>query len=214
MNKPNFNTRHGGFREDNAYLPDGLRVELNPMLTEGGLTADEARHFLNTCSGIAQMVMSGRRLQTFGRERDELGLVSVRALALLEAIEALHVDAREALELHAGEEVRLFHRDSEFLSSTWDAVDHLRRLCELAAQQLPPGKSDPDAMVGFGFTAFVVDAFWRRFERFPPADQNGWFVAFMQRIGEHLGLVCGPRPVRKAISEHAHYASSKNRPGP
>ncbi len=211
MSKPNFKTRPGGYREDPNYLPDGLRGELMPLLIEGELTVAEADSFLDTCRRLAQMVTAGRRLQTFGRERDELALVSARAKALLEAMEALHVDARESLEILAGEELRFFHRDDKFLSDSWSAVDRLKQLCERAAQQLPPGKSEPDVMVGHGFAVFVVEAFWCQFERLPPADQHGWFVAFMQRLGEHLGLVCGPRPVRKAITEHAHYASSQNR---
>lgn len=210
MTKPDFNTRHGGLL-NRRYLPDRLRCALKVLLADGGLTSEQAERFLDSCNELAQMVLGGRQ-QSFGVERDQLSKVSKAARDLLEALRGLDVDARESLEVHGGQETRLFHRDREFLSGTWDAVDRLASLCDAASAELPRERSDPAAMVGYGLTVHIVESFWRHFDRLPPADQNGWFVIFMQELGKELHLVCGPRPVRKAITEHPHYTSGGKAP--
>lgn len=202
LRKPPFLGDAGGW-EDLEFLPASLRLQLLPVILERQRhTPQEADDFLAACARAAQIVLDGRRRVTFAHERDQIEAVADAARDLLKAMQRLGGDAVEGIEAHTIHPTGL-------LSRTWDWVEVLEGATRDAVESIPSdARSKPDALTAAELTRLVVQAYWRRFGTLPPISQDGWFVAFMQRLGAHFGLQTGARPVRDAIDRARANASA------
>ena len=187
---------------DVKFLPEDLREELQLLMVDARLPKADTNAFLNHCERVARIVSESRAQIGHDIEKSQLGKIALKAHSLLAAINVTNEQTRETL-IDVAIDLRL-RKPGAFsgalLSLTWDYVQALEQAANYAAEQIELSRqAKPKIINGRDLTLLVVDAYWRRFNALPPADRAGWFAGFMQRLGEHLDMQCGPRIVGNAI---------------
>jgi len=219
--KPRFDPAGGGWREDVATtLPEEVCRELTLHALKG-LSKPDAEKMVQSAARCAQDMLMGRRGESFRDTRDQLLRVADAARELQKAMRMLGPTAIADVEAHeksaksgsenspvqwpeiAMETVRQHWPKDGVLSCSWDLVDALEQTTRYAAGYLPQGKGtqSPDVNAAVGLAYLVALAHQAHFDALPPKDRAGWFVDFMQALGNACGLDCGPRPVAAAVEQ-------------
>ncbi|VTU29518.1 hypothetical protein H6CHR_03211 [Variovorax sp. PBL-H6] len=202
------------------FLPGAFRGTLRRLLVnKGKLEEVDAEAFLERCSAWLQFVLEDGWEIGLGEEKEQLGRVAADARRLLATLTVVSQQTRDRLHLHS--EV-LKHKDDvpsvpktvlatirapgidrTIPSLTWDFVQALEVLAELASAGLKPSRqAKPEQFNAASFTGHVIDAFYLQFGELPPSAQESWFVEFMGKFKEKpYGLPCGPVIVRASIKE-------------
>lgn len=219
IKKPNLSCGTG-YMVDSKFLPVELRKVLMELIeAEAGLPKNKIDAFLDDCGEAAQMMVMDREQIGIGEEQKQLKAIATNAHRLLASINAANEKTRETLTSHSEylafgssppvklprkviADVRAYGTENTLLALAWDYVQALEQAAQYAAEQIVPSKqAKPEQVNGTRLASIVVDAYWQRFNALPPINQAGWFAGFMEYLGGHYKVACGPRIVNNAITQ-------------
>ena len=218
LKKPDLSVGHSCI-VDSKFLPEKLRNQLKDHLVGANMSTTQIEGFLDDCGIATQKIVLDREQIGIGKEKTELEAIATNARRLLVSINAANSQTRDTLtavseELAFGTNptVKLPRKvitdvrdgiNTPLLALAWDYVQALEQLANYASEQVTPSKqSKPEQVNRKRLTASIVEGYLIRFDALPPADRAGWFAGFMQCLGDHYGVVCGPRIVSGAIAKH------------
>jgi hypothetical protein len=200
---------------DPKFLPP---KDLVKLLRLQGIDDTEAAAFVSECSRIAQFMKFVRERSPRARVRDELEHVAKKVREALLAMNLLSENGWERLDegtafamgrdLGGGAEwpdgVRAATTglNESPLHFTWDVITALEATALLVAGDIyvrRRHRSGEEAAKELA--SMIASAFSARFGEWPPHHQHSWFVHFMQCIGEHIDVACGPRPVASGVKD-------------
>lgn len=211
---------------DDSLIDATARKRLVDLLREGSIEGDQADRFIAACIGFATSLSLEDQAPTAGAVCRQLAYLRDQAARLRVALSGLSPEAADAVnsrvllalsgsDRHRDalspqlEAVLASGRSHPLLALAWDAVLALEAYAEDCAQMIGPTvRLRATEAGGRSLLQLVLDDFERRFGRLPPSAEGGWFVSFMQVLGDASGLVCGPRPVRAAISQRSGSAAT------
>ena len=217
-----------GYMVDSNFLPAELRKELMELIeSETKLLDNKAETmrvdlFLDDCGVAAQRMVMDREQIALGKEQNQLKTIATNARRLLASINAANEKTHETFTAHAEyliygttppvklpgkiiADLRGCGPENTLLAMGWDYAQALEQAANYAAEKIEPSKqAKPEQINGTRLTSLVVDAYWQRFNALPPMNQAGWFVAFMERLGAHFKVACGPRIVNKVITKKSN----------
>ena len=219
IKKPNLGCGNGCM-VDSKFLPAELRKVLMDLIeVETELPKNKIDAFLDDRGEAAQMMVEDREQIGLGEQQKQLEVIATNAHRLLASINAANEKSRETLTAHSEylafgssppvklprkviADVRVHGTENTLLALAWDYVQALEQAAQYAAEQIVPSKqAKPEQINGTRLAAFVVDAYWQRFNALPPINQAGWFAGFMKYLGDHYKVACGPRIVNNVITQ-------------
>lgn len=211
--KPDLSSGEGGWI-DPDYLPAELKSELKRHLVASPLNESQKCSLLERCSMMAQALQDGPG-DPLDRQRAQIVSVADNARRLLASLNALSASARDALNAHTdylafGSNPPVELPDQviasvktpghHFLAEAWDWVQSLELAGDYAAGQFTMDRQTKTGQLhARGYVTLIATHIFEMTGRYPPKDRSAWFFAFMNRLGEHLGMEIGPRIVASGI---------------
>ena len=196
------------------FLADKIRQELMLHLGQAGLTNDQVERFLDSCNHIAR-IENGER-QRIGADlvRKDLQGIAGNVRRLRNSIRKADPQAVDSQGIYIDEMAEKYlpalhhsypvsdETDSQYhpFSKIWLFLELLELSANQAAGDLQPSRqAKPSQVNGLRLTTKVAKAYWLQCGNLPPANRASWFAGFMECLGSHLQMQCGPRIVATGI---------------
>ena len=216
LEKPDFSDGFG-YLVNQESIPDKLRHELHALLPKK-LDRANADNFLNLCAEEVQSAQQHARKITTGNIVTELKRIAKKAHDLRLALSVmnsqtssvftsyfhyLHIASTPPVQISqfSHDLVRDRHEeDGGMLSGAWDILSDLEHGALCAASQCSPYKRPTLKEVNAqALIRGISQKHYWCFGKLPTRSLGTWFPCFMEHLGGHYGLNCGPKMTRGVL---------------
>ena len=212
--KPDFSDGMGEIL-DEAFFSSPVRNELLLHLKKSPLTDAQKTNLIAFSGDIGQTLIGDLNSDALQVQRDQIEIVGTNARRLLASLNSFGESAKQTMQSKAGYLVAgsepsvnidphvkaaIKTRQGDLLDMSWDWIDALEKAATYTAAQYKLDRQiKPPQIRARVFVTMQAEHIRTLTGKLPPKSPSGWFAAFADCIGSHIGLPAGSKIVKSGI---------------